>query len=217
MRAKAPATRVLIADDQPPFRAGIRLALEEAGMEVSAEAGDAFAAIKAAAHLRPDVCLLDIHMPGNGIKAAAEIAARVPTTIVVMLSVSDDDADLFAALQAGASGYLQKDIEPRMLAQTLKGVVAGEAALPRTLALRVIEEFRRRGLRPWWEILRDSGVRLTSREQEVFQLLEEGLTTRQVAERLFLSPVTVRTHISTILRKLDVPDRDAALRLVRGR
>jgi DNA-binding NarL/FixJ family response regulator len=209
--------RVLIADDQPAFVAGVRLALEEAGIEVCAEADDAPAAVKAAVRERPDICLLDIHMPGNGIKAAAEIASLLPKTAVVMLTVSRNDSDLFAALQAGASGYLLKDLEARELTDALRGVAAGQAVLSPSLTSRVIEAFRERSQRPWWQILRDSGVRLTSREWEVLELLKEGFTTRQIAERLVLSQATVRTHISAILRKLDVGDREAAVRLVQER
>jgi DNA-binding NarL/FixJ family response regulator len=209
--------RVLIADDQPAFIAGVRLVVEEAGMEVCAEATHASAAVKAAVRERPDICLLDIHMPGNGIKAAAEIVSRLPQTAVVMLTVSRNESDLFAALQAGASGYLLKELHPSELADALRRVAAGEAVLSPSLTSRVLEAFRERGQRPWWRILRDSGVRLTSREWEVLEFLKEGLTTRQIAERLVLSQATVRTHISAILRKLHVRDREAAVRLTRNR
>jgi DNA-binding NarL/FixJ family response regulator len=209
--------RILIADDQPAFIAGVRLVVEEAGMEVCAEVNDASAAVKAAVRERPDICLLDIHMPGNGIKAAAEIASRLPQTAVVMLTVSRNESDLSAALQAGASGYLLKDLHPSELSDALRHVAAGEAVLSPSLTSRVLEVFRERGQRPWWQILRDSGVRLTSREWEVLEFLKEGLTTRQIAEQLVLSQTTVRTHISAILRKLHVRDREAAVRLTRNR
>jgi DNA-binding NarL/FixJ family response regulator len=184
---------------------------------VCAEASDASAAVKAAVRERPDICLLDVHMPGNGIKAAAEISSRLPETAVVMLTVSRNDADLFAALQAGASGYLLKELEPGELTDALRRVAAGEAVLSPSLMSRVIEAFRKQGQRSWSQILQDSGVRLTSREWEVLGLLKEGLTTRQIAERLVLSQATVRTHISAIVRKLDVGDREAALHVVRNR
>lgn len=160
------------------------------------------------------MCLLDIHMPGNGISAAARIVRRLPETSVVMLTVSGSDVDLFDALRAGASGYLLKDIDPARLPHALRGVLAGEAALPRALVARVIDEFRERGRRRHLPLLGDRGVQLTSREWEILDLLRSGLTTAEIAERLFVSKVTVRRHVSGILRKLRVPDRDAALRLL---
>jgi CheY-like chemotaxis protein len=122
--------RVVIADDHVPTRTGVRLALEQGDMLVCAEAPSAQAAVSAALRERPDVCLLDINMPGNGIKAAAEISARLPETAVVMLTVSSADEDIFDSLRAGARGYLLKDMDPARLPAALRGVLAGEAALP---------------------------------------------------------------------------------------
>lgn len=204
--------RVLVADDHPPTRFGVRMSLEEAGMAVVAEVATAEAAIAAAVAEHPDIALLDIHMPGGGIYAAREIAATAPDTAIVMLTVSRDDADLFQAIAAGARGYLLKDTDPDRLALALEGVLAGEAALPRSLAARLIEEFRARdqlqGRR------RGSMAKLTDREWEVLDLLRQGASTRQIASRLFVTPVTVRTHVSAILRKLQVPDRAAAISLI---
>jgi DNA-binding NarL/FixJ family response regulator len=132
-------TTVVIADDHPPQRAGIRVALEEADFRVCAEVGDARSAIAAVEEHRPDVALLDIHMPGNGISAAAAITDRVPETAVVMLTVSNDEQDLFAALRAGAAGYLLKDTDPVRLPLALKGVLQGEGALPRVLVARLMD------------------------------------------------------------------------------
>jgi len=182
---------------------------------VCAEVDTAATAVAAAVDQRPDVCLLDIHMPGNGIAAAAEIASRVPEAAVVMLTVSRNDADLFAALRAGACGYLLKDIDPHRLPLALRGVLQGEAALPRTLVARVIEEFRERAGRRRVPLLNERGVELTSREWEILELLRTGLSTAEIAERLFVSKVTVRRHVGDILRKLRVPDRKSALELLR--
>jgi DNA-binding NarL/FixJ family response regulator len=203
--------RVVVADDHPPTRAGVRLSLEEAGFTVCAEAANAGAAFDACVEHVPDVALLDIHMPGNGITAAGRITAALPETAVVMLTVSRDDADLFEALRAGARGYLLKDIDPARLGPALQGVLDGEAALPRNLVSRLMEEFRTRDERP----LRPQGPlsTLTSREWDTLELMRQGLTTAQIAEKLFVSPVTVRTHVSAILRKLQVSDRDAAVRV----
>jgi DNA-binding NarL/FixJ family response regulator len=204
---------VVIADDHPPTRAGVRSELEDAGFEIVAECCTGAAAIEAARAHRPDVCLLDIHMSDNGIAAAAQITASLPGTAVVMLTVSRDDADLFDAIRAGASGYLVKDMDPGRLPHALRGVLAGEAALPRTLVARLMEEFRDRDHRRTLPVLSDRGIRLTKREWEVLELLREGLGTAEIAGRLFISSGTVRTHVAAILTKLRSPDREAALRL----
>ena len=202
---------VLIADDHPPTRAGVRLALESSGrFTVIADVANAPAAVAAASEQRPDVALLDIHMPGNGIEAARSIAAASPETAVVMLTVSRDDSDLFAALRAGAKGYLLKDIDPDRLPMALDGVLTGEAALPRGLVARVIEEFRTRD---------SSGRRkgplakLTDREWEVLKAMQQGKSTAEMASEMFVSAVTVRSHVSAILRKLQVSNREDAVRL----
>jgi DNA-binding NarL/FixJ family response regulator len=131
-----------------------------------------------------------------------------------MLTVSCDDEDLFAALRAGAAGYLLKDMDPARLAPALRGVVAGEAAVPRMLVARVVEEFRSSERRPSLPLVRSRGARLTAREWEVLELLRERLTTGEIAHRLGLSTVTVRRHVSSILAKLRVPDRRAMQQLL---
>jgi DNA-binding NarL/FixJ family response regulator len=202
--------RVLLADDHVGLRSGTRMALEDAGFEVVAEAGDARSAVEAALREKPDICLLDIRMPGSGIEAAAEISRLLSNTAVVMLTISEDDDDLFNAIRAGAVGYLLKGTDPDRLPHALRGVLAGEAAIPRTLVRRVIEELgdrRRRRV----QLLDGTGVELTGREWEVLSLLREGLKTSVIADRLGISRVTVRRHVSGILAKLDVPDREAAV------
>lgn len=205
---------MLVADDHPPTRAGVRAALTGNGFEVCAEAADARSAVEAALRERPDVCLMDIHMPGNGIEATEAIARQVPDTAVVMLTVSRSDADLFDALRVGARGYLLKDTDPRRLPLALKGVLEGEAALPRRLVALLIEEFRERRRHKWLPLLNQRGVELTAREWEVLELMRHGESTAEIAERLFISPVTVRTHVSAILKKLQVPNRKAAVELL---
>jgi DNA-binding NarL/FixJ family response regulator len=209
--------RVVIADDHAPMRAGVRLALEGHGFRVAAEAADAGGAIQAALREKPDVCLLDIDMPGSGIAACAEIRSQLPETSVVMLTVSRNDGDLFAALQAGAAGYLLKGMDPGRLAAALRGVLDGEAALPRTLVARLIEEFRARARHGQAGPVRPSEHDLTNREWEVLDLVADGLKTRDIAQRLYISETTVRRHVGAILKKLQVEDRDAAVRLVRKR
>ena len=208
--------RAVIADDHGPTRAGVKMALEADGIRVCAEAADATGAVEAVVAERPDVCLVDINMPGGGIAAAAEISTRVPDTRVVMLTVSASDDDLFSSLRAGASGYLLKDTDPDRLPLALRGVLSGEAALPRSLVARVLDEFSERS--PQGRRARSGsdrgGAPLTNREREVLEQLREGLTTAEIGERLSVSAVTVRRHISEALRKLRVPDRQAALELL---
>jgi DNA-binding NarL/FixJ family response regulator len=204
----------LIADDHPPTRAGIRASLEQGGFVVCAEVADASAAVAAAVVERPDVCLLDVNMPGNGISAAREISARVPEAAIVVLTVSRDDDDIFDALRAGASGYLLKDMDPTRLPIAVRGVLKGEAALPRTLVTRLVDEFRHRGRKRRVPVLAERGALLSAREWEVLELMRSGLTTAQISDRLFISQATVRSHIASILRKLRVPDRQTALRLL---
>lgn len=209
-----PRTRVLIADDHAPTRGDIREALEEDGrFEVCAEAANAAAAVEAAVRERPDLCVLDIQMPGRGVAAAWEITARLPSTKVVMLTVSAEDADLFAALRAGAVGYLLKEIDPGRLPHALQDVVDGQSALPQALVTRLMNEFRDRGPRRRSVVGEGNESQLTSREWQVLDLLRQELTTADIARRLVLSQATVRTHVAAILRKLDVPDRAAAVRL----
>ena len=137
--------RVLIADDHPPTRAGVRMALEQGGCEVCAEVATAADAVKAALKERPDICLIDLGMPGNGFRAVSEITSQLPDTPVLVLTVSRSADDLFDALRAGAAGYLLKDMDPEDLVAAVRGTLAGEAALPGFLAARLIDEFRHRG------------------------------------------------------------------------
>ena len=188
--------------------------MEKGPFEVCAEVADADSAIEAARQHQPEVCLLDINMPGDGIRAAEVIAREFPDTAVVMLTVSRTDSDLFDALRAGASGYLLKDIDPARLPLALMGVLDGEAALPRRLVSLLIEEFRERKRRRRIPLVGRRSVELTDREWEVLELMREGASTEEIAARLFISPVTVRTHVSAILRKLHVPSREAAVELL---
>ena len=207
-----PEIRVLIADDHAPTRADVREILEaDPRFRVGAEAADAASAIEKAVGERPDVCLLDIHMPGSGIAAAWEISARLPQTRIVMLTVSRDDSHLFTALRAGASGYLLKDMDATRLPHALRDVLEGKAAMPRDLTARLVEEFRDRGPRRRQALAEGEYATLTSREWQVLDLLRQELSTAEIARRLTLSPVTVRTHVNNILRKVRAPDRTALL------
>ena len=205
--------RVLIADDHAPTRADIGEAVErDDRFSVVAEAADGASAIEAALRERPDLCLLDIRMPGSGIAVTREITTRLPDTKVVMITVSVDDDDLLDALRAGAVGYLLKDGDLDQLPQQLDEALTGGAAIPPRLMARVIAEFRDHGPRRR-AVVTARGYDLTSREWEVFGLLRQGLSTSQIASRLFVSRATVRSHVAALLKKLNVPDRDALRRL----
>jgi len=211
--------RVLIADDHAPTREDVGRALARDGrFSVCRIVADAAEAVQAALQERPDVCLLDIRMPGSGLAAAWEIAARLPRAKIVMLTVSDEDADLFAALRAGADGYLLKTMDLRRLPDALHGVCVGEAAIPRTLVARVLEQMR--GREPRWRPLAANEFvegRLTSREWEVLELLAQGRSTAEIAGKLMLSASAVRAHITSIVRKLKVANRAAAAEIFRQR
>lgn len=207
--------RVVMADDHTRLRGQLRRALAAGGCEVVGEGSSAADAIRLALEHVPDVVLLDIHMPGSGIRAAQAISQALPDTPVVMLTQSREDDDLFDSLRAGASGYLLKDTDPAGLVPALRSVLAGEAAMPPKLVARIMDEFRAPGRR---RFVRPSpaAARLSSREWEVMDLLGQGLSTEEVAGRLFLSPTTVRVHVSSVLKKLRVKDRQSALRVLRG-
>ncbi len=211
-----PLVRVLIADDHAPTRDDIRRALNgDARFEICAEAADAAGAIQAALREKPDICLLDLRMPGGGLATAWEIASRLPEAKIVVLTVSDDDADLFVALRYGVDGYLLKTMNLDRLPDALNGVCSGEAAMQRALVARVLEQFHQRG--PRWRQPAGTGPtqRLTSREWEVLELLAQGRSTAEIARRLVLSPSAVRVHIASIVRKLGVSGRAAAVDLFR--
>jgi DNA-binding NarL/FixJ family response regulator len=208
------SVRVLIADDHAPTRAGVRIALERGGLEVCAEAASAGDAVTAAVAERPDVCLIDLGMPGNGFRAVSGIAQRLPSTTILVLTVSRSAEDLFDALRSGAAGYLLKDMDPDDLVAAIKGAVAGEAALPGFLAARLIDEFRHRGRGTTLTLDDNRRVELTPREWDVLELFGDGLSTAEIARRLNLSQVTVRRHMSALLHKLEVSSREEARRLI---
>lgn len=192
----------MIADDHAPQRMAVRMALETEDFKVVGESADADSAYEAALKLRPDVCLLDIHMPGNGIEAARRIVDKLPGVSVVMLTVSRNNDDLFDSLKAGAAGYLLKDIDPKQLPEALHAVLQGEAALPMSLIERLVEEFRDRSQRKRFSPFGRREVRLSDEEWKVLELLKEGLSTADIGDRLFISPGVVRSNVTSILTKL---------------
>lgn len=203
--------RVLIADDHAPTRTGVRIALERGGLEVCAEAADAKGALEVALRERPDACLLDVRMPGGGPAAASSITARLPQTVVLMLSVSQDEGDLLESLRRGAIGYLLKDMNPDRLSAAIRAALHGEAVVPRVMLPQLLAELRDLP-DPAAERLH-SLRHLSRREWEVLKLLRDGAGTAAVADRLLLSPVTVRRHVSTMLAKLGASSRAEAIRM----
>ena len=205
---------VLVADDDVAFRRGVRAALEADGFVVVDVVGDASAAIGAAFRLTPDICLIELELPGRGLNAIARIAKSSPRTLIVVLSESDRPEDVVGALTRGASGYLLKGLSGERLASTLRAAYAGEPALPRSLVPYLVDEIRRMSGR---RITLPTGqVTLTPREWEVAELLRVGNSTSEIADRLGVSPVTVRRHIGLLLRKLGAKDREEAVRLIRA-
>ena len=206
--------RVVIADDHEPLRVQVREGLEESGCVVCGEGTTAEEAIRLTEEHRPDVALLDIRMPGDGIHAAREISRLLPDTSVVMLTQSTDDDDLFDSLRAGASGYLPKGTDPSRLGDVLRAAMAGHVAMPRRLVAKVMDEFREPSRRRFAH-RSPTAPKLSEREWQVMANLSEGLESEQVAERLGMSPATVRVHVSSVIRKLQVKDRQGALDALR--
>jgi DNA-binding NarL/FixJ family response regulator len=211
-----PITIVLV-EDEDLVRASVRQILESHGFTVVAEAASAAEGIEAALRKRPQICLVDLGLPdADGIEVARRVSGEASETAVVIFSASGGHADLIAAIRAGAVGYLLKGMDPDRLTHALKGVVHGEAAIPRPMMAALVRELQTQGRRKAMIGL-GSRVELTRREWEVLDLMCERLETHQIAERLSVSPVTVRRHISEIVRKLGVADRAEAVALVEGR
>jgi DNA-binding NarL/FixJ family response regulator len=200
--------RVLVADDHPMFRFGLRALLGSSpDMEVAGEAAEGEAAVTQAASLQPDVVVMDLNMPGvNGLEATRRILQTSPHIAVLIVTMFDDDS-VFAAMQAGARGYLLKGAEPEAMLSAIRTVAGGEAIFSPSVARRVMDFFTHR--QP--DLPPQIFPELTERERELLALLAQGLTNAAIAERLSLSPKTVRNHVSNIFSKLQVVDRAQAI------
>jgi DNA-binding NarL/FixJ family response regulator len=192
----------------------VRTALEAHGFVVVAEAGDAAQAIASAVRLRPDLCLLEIELPGGGLSAIARIARAAPRALIIVLSRSSRAEDVVTAVSRGASGYLLKGLSGERLASTVRAALAGEPAVSRSLVPHLVEEIRRESVRRL--TLQDGAVTLTPREWEVGELLVAENSTAEIAERLGVSPVTVRRHVGELLRKLGAESREEAVETLRA-
>ena len=214
-RASKPA-RVLLAEPDAPTRMGLRVALGSSGFDIAAEAHDAAAAVEAARREEPDVALVAADLPGGGIDAVRAIASRAPRTRLVVLTPREHGAELVAAVLAGASGYLSKDVSQERLPRAIRGVLAGEAAVPRGCTEQLLEEFRGRQARRA-RIRSELRGFVTERQWEILDLLAEGVSTAEMARRLGIAEVTARRHISSVLPKLGQSNREGAVALMRER
>ena len=204
-------TRVLIADDQSLVRAGFRALLDaQADIEVVAEAADGAEAVELTRRERPDVVLMDVRMPRmDGLEATGRITADalLPDTRIVVLTTFELDEYVFGALRAGAAGFLLKDIEPADLVEAVRIVAAGEALLAPRHTRRLIEAFVAQSGRAPGAVDDERLGELTAREREVLTLVGQGLSNREIAERLVLSPLTAKTHVARLFMKLGARDR----------
>ncbi len=203
----AAAIRVLVIDDHPLVRSGVRAELERfEQLQLIGEASDVEGAIEACELLQPDVALLDVHLPGGGGGGGPEVARRcshLPNTRFLALSVSDAPADVVSVIRAGARGYVTKSIAPAELAAAIERVAAGDAAFSPRLAGFVLDAF---GTEEQAEEEEELDL-LTAREEEVMRLIARGYTYKEVASELFLSVKTIETHVSAVLRKLQLSNR----------
>lgn len=197
--------RVLIVDDHALFRDGVASLVRAAGLEVVGEAGDGEAGLAAALRLRPDLILMDIHMPRlSGLETLRAVRAQLPDTQVVMLTVSDADDDLFEAIRSGAHGYLLKNLDSGAFLASLEALERGEVAMSRQMASRVIDGMARQARAPAEALPANT---LTARETELLRLVAEGLTNRDIGARWNVSENTVKYHMRNLLQKLNLRNR----------
>jgi len=205
--------RVLIVDDHALFRRGLQMVLEgEKDIDVVGEAEDGHQAIEQAETTTPDVVLMDVRMPKrSGIEATRAIKETLPSTRILMLTISDEEADLYEAIKAGASGYLLKEISIEEVADAIRAVHAGQSLISPSMASKLLNEFatmvKRRDERS-----QVPGPRLTERELEVLKLVAKGMNNRDIGQELFISENTVKNHVRNILDKLGMRSRHDAVR-----
>lgn len=198
--------RVLIVDDHTLFRSGVKLVLQrQEGFTVVGEAGDGLEGVKRAKQLKPDVVLLDLHMPGtSGLEALRLLAEEVPSAQVVMLTVSEDAEDLLEALRAGARGYLLKNIDTEFLVDAIQRAARGESVMSPQMACKLADAMRQ----PVKGTTRDgSEARLTPRERDILHMLARGASNKEIARAFGLAESTVKIHVQSILRKLNLTSR----------
>ncbi|HVM40254.1 MAG TPA: response regulator transcription factor [Acidimicrobiia bacterium] len=204
--------RVLVADDHALFRRGLNMILEsEGGIQVIAEAEDGQEAVNKALDLAPDVVLMDVRMPRlSGIEAASRIREGVPSCKILMLTVSDEEEDLYEAVKAGANGYLLKEISIEEVADAIRAVTQGQSLISPSMASKLLEEFNTLSKQAD-DRSSPHAPRLTDRELEVLQLVAQGLSNKRIAEKLYISENTVKNHVRNMLEKLHVHSRMEAV------
>jgi two-component system NarL family response regulator len=202
--------RVVVVDDQELFRRGLTMLLAvEEDIDVVGEAGDGGAATELAATTVPDVILMDVRMPKrSGIEACLSIKEAAPTARIIMLTVSDEEADLYDAVKNGASGYLLKDSSIDEVAQAIRVVADGQSLISPSMAIKLLDEFKQMSRSDRQQV---PSPRLTDRELEVLKLVAQGLNNREIAKRLFISENTVKNHVRNILEKLQLHSRMEAV------
>jgi len=198
--------RVLLVDDHPLFRKGLAsLLAREKGFEVVGEAQDGAEALNKTKNLKPDLVLMDIYMPGgNGLEATRRIREALSSVKVVILTVSEEDKNLFEAIKCGAHGYLLKKVEPEELFRMLRGVFRGEAPISRATAAKILNEFAAQAHRATEEMPEE---KLTPKEREVIELLTKGWTNKEIGNKLRITENTVKNHLKNILDKLHLENR----------
>jgi two-component system, NarL family, nitrate/nitrite response regulator NarL len=211
-----PAPRVLVAGHDSATINGIRLALEDEGIVLCGRVANAAELVDGVTRLEPDLCLVDVDLPGGGIVAAAEMRAWRSRVAVVMLASELNEDDFLKAMAVGAIGYLPKSISPKRLPAVIRAVLLGEPAIPRPLVAVLMNRLRGGGTRRHLVVGDGRGVDLTSREWDVLDAMRDGLTTREIAAKLLIADVTVRRHVGAVLKKLHVQSRREALELLRS-
>jgi two-component system response regulator DevR len=205
--------RVMLVDDHALVRSAVRQALTAPDIAVVGEAGTADEALTMAPQLRPDLLLLDINLPGSdGLRLLRELGPRLPETRIVMLTVSAAHRDLLDAMRNGAAGYLTKDLSPEALQRAVRGIRSGDLPMSRSMAAEVVRSLAVSRRRTGVSAADDPLGELSEREQQVLRHLADGLTDREIATRLGISPRTVETHVGSILHKLGVRNRAQAAR-----
>jgi two-component system, NarL family, nitrate/nitrite response regulator NarL len=207
--AARPPVRLMVVDDHTLFRRGlVALLAADASLKVVGEASDAGEAVRQAGALQPDVILLDNHLPGaTGIQALAGLKDAAPQARVLLLTVSEDEADLQAALRGGAHGYLLKTIEGDLLAQAIHRSMRGEPVISPEMTGKLVSAFQTSGLPPAEAARRDPVAQLSAREQQVLEQIALGASNKEIARTLAIAETTVKIHVQHILRKLDLTSR----------
>jgi DNA-binding NarL/FixJ family response regulator len=204
--------RILLVDDHELFREGVALVINsQPDMEVVGQADDGLEALTMSRDLRPDLIIMDINMPlSNGLEATELIHSSVPDSRIIMLTAYEEEEKLFEAIKAGAQGYILKSSSSAGLAQGIRGALEGESSVPRKLAGKLLAEFSKLSKRPENTVKEDMSPTITQREREILNIMATGASNQEIADKLGISLQTVKSHVSSILNKLQVKSRRQA-------